>query len=168
MKRRSNFFKITVSALFAAIVFILTAMFPIGIPSTAGYIHAGDAVIYLAACLLPTPLAVAAAAIGAGLADLLLAPIYISATVIIKACLALAFSSKGEKILTKRNVIAPFICVLITVIGYAVTDAVIYSSVAAGVACVLMNSVQAMGSLVIYFVLAVMLDKLGAKKLFWR
>ena len=168
MKRDRRFLKIAQGALFAAIVFVSTALFPIPILATEGYIHAGDAVIYLAACLLPTPVAVAAAVIGAGVADFLLAPVYLPATVIIKACLALVFTSKGEKILTKRNIIAPFVCAFITVIGYALTDAVIFSSVAAGVACVVMNSVQAAGSAAIYFVISIVLDRLGVKKRFWR
>ncbi len=168
MKRDKKFLKIAIGALFSAIVFVCTALFPIPIPSTAGYIHAGDAVIYLAACLLPTAPAVACAVIGAGLADLLLAPVYLPATVIIKACLVLVFTCKGEKILVKRNVLAPVICALITILGYAVTDAVIYSSFAAGVACIAMNAVQAGGSLVIFYIVAAALDKFGAKKHFWR
>ena len=49
-----------------------------------GYIHFGDAIIYLTATLLPAPYAIAAAAIGGGLADLLTAPMWILPTIIIK------------------------------------------------------------------------------------
>ena len=45
-----------------------------------GYIHLGDALIYLAAVLLPAPYAMAAGAIGGGLADLLTAPVWAPAT----------------------------------------------------------------------------------------
>lgn len=68
------------AALFAAAIAVTTA-YIIHIPlPTGGYIHPGDALIYLAACLLPTPWAVAAAAVGAGLADLLTAPQWVLPT----------------------------------------------------------------------------------------
>ena len=58
---------ICVTGLFAAMIYVLTAW--LHIPTGAGYTHAGDGLIYLAASMLPTPYAMAAGAIGAGLAD---------------------------------------------------------------------------------------------------
>ena len=58
---------IVMTGLFAAVTYIFTAYFHI--PSGAGYTHAGDGIIYLAACLLPAPYAAAAGAIGGALAD---------------------------------------------------------------------------------------------------
>ena len=55
------------TGLFAAMIYVLTAW--LHIPTGAGYTHAGDGLIYLAASMLPTPYAMAAGAIGAGLAD---------------------------------------------------------------------------------------------------
>ena len=60
---------ICVTGLFAAMIYVLTAW--LHIPTGAGYTHAGDGLIYLAASMLPTPYAMAAGAIGAGLADLI-------------------------------------------------------------------------------------------------
>ena len=57
---------ICVTGLFAAMIYVLTAW--LHIPTGAGYTHAGDGLIYLAASMLPTPYAMAAGAIGAGLA----------------------------------------------------------------------------------------------------
>ena len=74
MSRKENLHQLVTTALFAAAITVMTAyMLHIPIP-TGGYIHLGDALIYLAACLLPFPYAAAAATIGAGLADLLTAP----------------------------------------------------------------------------------------------
>ena len=58
-----------ISGVLAAIIYIFTAFFHI--PSHTGYTHVGDAFIYLAGSLLPTPYAVAASAAGGMLADLL-------------------------------------------------------------------------------------------------
>ena len=96
--------RIVLAAMFAAMTAVLTAFVQIKTP-TGGYIHLGDAAIYLAACFLPAPLAIAAGAIGGGLADLLVYPETIIYTIIIKACNAAVFSSKSEKIATKYNLI---------------------------------------------------------------
>ena len=53
--------KLTASGVFAALIYVFTAY--LHIPTGAGYTHAGDGLIYLAACILPTPYAMAAGAI---------------------------------------------------------------------------------------------------------
>ena len=58
---------ITVTGLFAAMIALMTAyIFHIPYGANGGYIHFGDALIYIAAILLPRPYALAAAAIGGG------------------------------------------------------------------------------------------------------
>ena len=58
--------QLVLTALFASAITVMTAyILHIPIP-TGGYIHLGDALIYLAACLLPAPYAAAAAAQGGG------------------------------------------------------------------------------------------------------
>ena len=62
MYRKEKLHLLVTSALFAASITVVTAyMLHIPLP-TGGYIHLGDALIYLAACLLPVPCAAAAAA----------------------------------------------------------------------------------------------------------
>ena len=91
MLQKDKIHLLTITALFAAAIAVMTAyLLHIPIP-TGGYIHLGDALIYLAACLLPVPYAAAAAAIGAGLADLLTAPMWVLPTLVIKAVLVLFF-----------------------------------------------------------------------------
>ena len=105
-KNHQFLLQMVLTALFAAAITIMTAyMLHIPIP-TGGYIHLGDALIYLAACLLPAPFAAAAAAIGAGLADLLTAPVWVLPTLMIKAVIVLFFTSKGERLLCRRNIAA--------------------------------------------------------------
>ena len=58
---------LTITGLMAAMITIMTAYIchiPTGI--NGGYIHFGDSLIYLAAAILPTPYALAAAAVGGG------------------------------------------------------------------------------------------------------
>ena len=63
MDTRQNLHRLVTAALFAAAITVVTAyLLHIPIP-TGGYIHLGDTLIYLAACLLPVPYAAAAAAI---------------------------------------------------------------------------------------------------------
>lgn len=62
--------KLTFTALMAAMITIFTAYIchiPVG--QNGGYIHFGDSLIYIAACLLPWPYAMTAAAIGGGMAE---------------------------------------------------------------------------------------------------
>ena len=92
---------ITLSAVFAAMTYALTAF--LHIPTAKGYIHIGDAVIFIAASLLPKPYAMASAAIGASLSDALSGYwIWVPATFVIKALTALAFTSKKPKMLCAR------------------------------------------------------------------
>ena len=89
--------KMAAAGLFAAMITVMTAYIchiPYGV--NGGYIHFGDALIYLAAVFLPRPYALAAAAIGGGAADLLTAPVWAPATVIIKMLIVLLFSANGE------------------------------------------------------------------------
>ena len=90
---------LTFTGLFAAMITIMTAwLFHIPYGANGGYIHFGDALIYLAAVLLPRPYAMAAAALGGGLADLLTAPVWAPATMIIKMLIVLPFTSQDGRI----------------------------------------------------------------------
>ncbi|MBR3536623.1 MAG: ECF transporter S component, partial [Oscillospiraceae bacterium] len=60
----------TTTAMFTAIITVLTACFQIKTVND-GYIHFGDSMIYLAACLLPAPYAIFAGSVGGAMADIL-------------------------------------------------------------------------------------------------
>ena len=54
---------LTLSAMFAAVIMLMILyLFHIPVGSSGGYVHFGDAFIYLAACFLPMPYACGAAA----------------------------------------------------------------------------------------------------------
>lgn len=157
--------KIALTGLFAAMITVMTAYIchiPVG--TNGGYVHFGDALIYLAAGLLPMPYAIAAAAIGGGLADLLTAPVWAISTIIIKSAICLPFSAKKEKIICPRNVIALVISGAITILGYAVAEGIMFGNWAAAFAGATGSLVQAGGSAVIFLVLGFALDKANIRK----
>ena len=160
---------ITLTGLLAALITLFTAyIFHIPMGLNGGYIHLGDALIYLAAVLLPTPYAMAAGAIGGGLADLLTAPMWAPATVIIKILVVIPFTSNHSKIFTKRNIVAPLIAMLITITGYYLAEVILYGKEAAFLISVTTNSIQGVGSAAVFYILGAALDKAGVKTLISR
>ena len=160
---------ITLTGLLAALITLFTAyIFHIPMGLNGGYIHLGDALIYLAAVLLPAPYAMAAGAIGGGLADLLTAPMWAPATVIIKILVVLPFTSRHSKIFTKRNIVAPLIAMLITITGYYLAEVILYGKEAAFLISVTTNSIQGVGSAAVFYILGAALDKVGVKTLISR
>ena len=166
MKKEHSLRLLTTAGIFAALITFFTAFFvhiPVG--ANGGYIHFGDALIYIAACLLPTPYAIAAAAIGGGLADLLTAPMWTIATIIIKSLLVLSFTSRNEKILCRRNIIAPWIAFIISAFGYYIAEAILFGGWAALIASITGSLVQSGGSAIFFYILAYALDKAKIKSL---
>lgn len=70
MEKESRLRHMVLTGLFAALICLTTA-FILHIPVGNGYIHLGDSFIYLAACVLPMPYGIIAAALGGSMADLL-------------------------------------------------------------------------------------------------
>ena len=168
MKSDNKLRYITHAGLFAAFIALFTA-YILHIPAGPnGYIHLGDALIYLAAALLPAPYAMAAGAIGGGLADLLTAPMWAPATVIIKILIVIPFTSKHNKLLAKRNLIAPVIAMLITITGYYFAELILYGKETAFLVSVTSNSIQGLGSAAVFYILGAALDKAGIKTLIAR
>lgn len=111
--------KIVLSGLFAAIIFALTAFFPI--PLGHGYANAGDVFVVLSGIMMGPWAGLAAAGAGSALADLYLGySVYAPATFIIKALMAVCayFLFKTSKFPRIKTVISYFACELIMVSGY--------------------------------------------------
>ncbi len=160
-----------IAAMFAAMIAVTTAFVQIKTP-TGGYVHLGDSMIYLTASFLPLPYAVAAAAVGGGIADLLVYPETIIYTVIIKALNAVFFSSKSDKLLTKRNALMTIPSGLVTVIGYSLSKLIrmliagdsFQSAVANALWKMPENAIQATASALIFLLVAAAFDKADIKK----
>lgn len=164
IKRRSNIHNLALSGVFAALITIFTAYIghiPVGI--NGGYIHFGDGLIYLAAAMLPMPYAMLSGAIGGGIADLLTAPSWTLATVIIKALIVIPFSSGSVKILSKRNLVAPVLSYFISATGYYIAEALLFGTKAAILTSFCGSFVQSFGSMIFFLMLGTTLDKIGFK-----
>ncbi len=162
MKKTHN---MVLTALFAGIITIMTAYvchIPIGI--NGGYLHLGDTFIYLAATILPTPYAVLAAGIGGGLADLLTAPVWMPATIIIKIFLALTFSNKKDKFVCRRNIVSVSISGMVTIVGYALAEGILFGSFAVSAVGLILNAIQAVGSGILFVVIGLAFDKANLKE----
>lgn len=165
IKQQSKTQLLTISALFSALVCITTAyIFHIPFGANGGYIHLGDALIYLAATLLPTPYAILAAGIGGAMADLLTAPLWAPATFVIKMLIALPFTNKGSKIICTRNIVAIFAASTISCLGYAIAEMIIYGSEAMIFVSLIGNLTQAFGSGIIFVFIALTLDNMRFKR----
>ena len=154
------------SALLAAIICLVTG-YILHIPTpNGGYAHIGDTFIYLAAVLLPKPYAALAAAVGAGMADVLTgAANWAFATIIIKPILVLFFTNKSDKIINVRNVFAAIIAGIVGTVLYMVAEGIMYGSFVAAFALSLVGLIQPIGSFIVFIVLGLVFDKIKIKEI---
>ena len=161
MKRR-HIRLMCISGIFAALVFVVTAY--LQIPTYNGYVHCGDGFVILAACILPTPYAVAVGVIGAMLADLLTGfAIWAPGSMIIKGLIALIFGATAKKIVTTRNLVMLFPAALISAAGYYLYEGMIYGNFIAALAGIPGSLVQAVASSIVYVVAGIAMDKYNLK-----
>ncbi len=129
---------ISITAVMTAIVFLLTFVPKIPIP--LGYAHLGDAAIFVLLCLGWRREALAAACLGSMLADLMGGfPLWIGPTLIIKWAMAETFLhmaklSDKDFLTSPRTLLALVLACLVMAAGYTVFGAVLYDSLAAGLA----------------------------------
>ena len=158
---------LTITGIMAALITLMTAYIchiPVG--TNGGYVHFGDALIYLGAAILPRPYAFAAAAIGGGLADLLTAPMWIPATVIIKMLIVLPFTSHSSRLITVRNVVAAILAYGISGVGYFVAEYILFETISVFWISMIHNLVQSGGSAIFFIVFGMALDKANFKMRF--
>lgn len=156
--------KMCFSAMFAAMIFGLTMLhIPIG---AGGYIHIGDALIYITALLMGGPWAFLSAAIGAAVADIVSGfAVYAIPSMIIKMLIAVPFalvSKKEEKLLSARTALLTIPSGAVTILGYFIADLILYREGA--VADLIPNLIQAVGSGIVFIVLALALDKVKIRE----
>ncbi len=169
MEKHNSIKLLSLSAMFAALIFVVTAY--LHIPTTRGYVHIGDGLIFLAASMLPAPYAMGAAAIGAALSDGLSGyMIWVPGTLIIKAATALLFTAKAEKILCTRNFAALVGSLVLCAGGYWFYQAAVVlggltkASMIASAADIPANIAQTLCSAAVYLFAAKALDAMGIKK----
>ena len=145
--------------MFCAMIFVLTRF--VQVPVAMGYVHLGDALIYICAGFLGNPWAIIAGSVGEALADVSSGYIiYAPTTFIAKALMAFVFamaSKNSAKILTKKTAFATIPCGIITVVAYFITDLIIGEGYA--LTNIPGNLIQGVASGVIFIILALALDK---------
>ena len=152
-----------ISGIFSALVFVITAY--LHIPTYNGYVHCGDGLIFIAACILPMPYSIMIGVLGALLADLLTGfAIWAPGSVVIKGMLAILFTCKSNKIITKRNLFMLLPAALISALGYYLYEALITGSLVASLAGIPGSLVQAVASSVVFVALGIAMDKYNVKK----
>ena len=120
--------QISLAALFAAAIMVVTMFARVPVPSTdGGYINLGDSVILAAAYMLGGPLGAVCAGVGSALADVLVgAAIYAPGTAIIKALMALAGGVIARRGGLLRYVTASAVAGAIMLFGYALYETLVF------------------------------------------
>ena len=172
--KKTDLKKITLTAIFAALVAVTTAFIKVPTGINEGYLHFGDSMIYLAGCLLG-PYAAVAAAIGGALADVLAgAAVWAIPTAIIKACNSVPFiiatamyvKCKGShKIIHLSTLLMTLVSGLITIFGYLLAEGLMYSFPSA-LTSVPFSIVQATGSAILFILVGYTLDAVKIQKYF--
>ena len=172
MRNKKSLFKITNTAIFTAIILLSTMLIKFSTGMGEGYVHFGDCFIYLTACILPFPYCLIAGALGGALADILGGfAVWAIPTAIIKALIAVPFmlmcrKNKTTKILTVKTASMTVISGLISMLGYFITECILYS-VASATLSIVGNTIQAVASGILFIIIASALDKMNFKsKLF--
>lgn len=165
MNKINNKFSVktlTMTAIFIALVTVLTAFVSFAIPGGYGYIHPGDSMIYLCAWALGGPIAGLASALGSALADILIGyPQYAIATFIIKflmgyVCYLIMKAFSYKKI---TNVIGMIAASLIMVAGYVGYEYFL-SGIGGATAALVPNLIQAAGGVAIGAVVVTVFDSI--------
>jgi uncharacterized membrane protein len=116
---------LVVASMLAALIFVITFLIAVPVPSTSAYVNIGDSVIYCAGMLVGAPWAAAAAGIGSMLADWAFGvPIYMPATLIIKGLMGFVCAKIMKNGAFPRFVVACITGGAIMVLGYGAYEAV--------------------------------------------
>ncbi len=125
MESRNHTKKLIITSMLAALIFVITFLVAVPVPSTSAYINFGDSVIYSAGMLVGAPWAAAAAGIGSAIADWAFGvPIYIPATVIVKALMGFVCAKLMKRGDFPRFLMACIIGGAIMVVGYGLYETV--------------------------------------------
>ena len=167
MNNKKHVYYIALTAVMAAMTTVLIQFTRVVVGP--GGVHLGDAVILLAAVLLPTPYAMAVGAIGGGMHNLLFGwAMWAPATVVVKSTMTIPFSAKQDKLLTPRNLLALLPYWVITVAVYTVYEMLFISLEEAWTVILLRsavsNSIQVLGSAVLFIAFTAVLDKIRFKQ----
>ena len=174
---REKTIKIILAGLMMAMIVVATMLIVIPSPFTGGYIHLGDAMIFLSVLILGWRYGAVAAGAGSALADLLVGyAVWAPWTLIIKGVMGAvmglfilkAMQKPGKSILgvPVYQLIGMILAGCFMVAGYYVAEGVIYGNFVAAALGIPWNIVQFSVGTVIATILAAALYKTPARKFF--
>lgn len=153
------------TALFTAIVFVMTFVPKIPIP--LGYAHLGDAAVLLAVVLLGKKQGAIAGAAGSALADLIGGfAIWIVPTLVIKYIMAWIFgiiykNHHNKFVINSGNLTAVFLGLVWMVAAYTIFGAILYDSMEAGLSSMPGLALKALLNAIIFLILVKPLQKIA-------
>lgn len=157
---------LVLTSLFASLTCLTTAyILHIPVGGSGGYVHIGDAFIYLAAAIIPTQYAMVGSAIGAGLADLISgSAIWMIPTILIKPILVFFITSNHKNIINTRNVLGSFIAGFVGWALYMIANGFIYGSFKSAFVFSAIDMIQPIGSFIVFIGIGLSLDKIKLKQ----
>ena len=144
----TNSLNLSMTAIFAALICVLTMIIAIPIPATQGFINIGDAGVMITGLLFGPIIGGLAGGIGSALADILLGyTIYAPATLIIKGLEGfiigiIANPRKNYQKFTYRDILAVIVGGAIMVTGYFIYELILFGFPAAFYEFVLNSLIQ--------------------------
>jgi len=122
-KSQSLTVKLSLAAVFAALVTVSTLILQIPVPATGGYINVGDAMIFTCALLFGSRVGGLAGGIGSAAADLIGYPVFAPYTLLIKGVegFVTGYVKDGKSII--KDLVAWIIGSIVMVSGYFITEA---------------------------------------------
>ena len=155
--------KLTQIALCMAVVCVSTIAIQIPIP--LGYMHLGNCCILLVSVFFDVTTGTLAGGVGSAMADLLSGyPQWIIPTLIIKGVMgyAIAYVSKKDgkraKLNSLRILIATSLGIVIMIVGYTIFGAILYGSIASGIAQVPGLTLEGVLGMVLFYLVAFALE----------
>lgn len=165
--------KMVFTALSIAIICVATMYIQVTIP--LGYAHFGNTFILLASWLFGKKTGAISSAIGSALADFLTGfAIWIIPTLIIKSIMGLIIGTLSNSGNAPRKVSSPGLlaAALLSngwmVIGYTFSGAILYGSIAAGLSSTPGLVLEGVVNIIVFYILAVILEKSSAIKIITR
>ena len=155
--------KLTLVALCTAVVCVSTIAIQIPIP--LGYMHLGNCCILLVSVFFDITTGTFAGGVGSAMADLLSGyPQWIIPTLIIKGLMGytIAYVSKKDGKRAKLNSVRTFIAtslgIVIMIVGYTIFGAILYGSIASGVAQVPGLTLEGVLGMVLFYLIGLALE----------
>ena len=169
---------IVMTAMMMCLVLVTTYTFKIPTPFQ-GYVHLGDAMIFLSVLIVGKKYGAVAAAFGSALADLLGGYVAFAPwTFVIKGLMAIAMGLCIDAMVKRKKnririagvplieIIGMIIAGLVMVLGYGVADAVLAGNIMTGILSMPANCGQFAAGVIIASILAAALYKTPARKYF--